>query len=163
MMSQRKSAAPGAADRPSGALESAPGEELEKFMSAILTYLGFNVTKRSTATKYYVLLFAVTFQAAREAATAANLSTVRLSSGISASNTGLLHAAKAGPRDHVGMGAGRKAGCRGARRNQQRHGARRAISADPGERLWEFRSIKSMASSGTTANWCRGAMPTSMC
>src|ERR1700675_4688663 len=122
MMSQRKSAAPGAADRPSGALESAPGEELEKFMSAILTYLGFNVTKRSTATKYYVVSFAVGFQAAVIEATAANLSTVRLSSGISANNTGLLHAAKPCPRDLVDMGAGRKSGCRGTLRNQQRGG-----------------------------------------
>ncbi len=38
--------------RASAALESEAGGALEKFMSAILTYLGFNVTKRSIATKF---------------------------------------------------------------------------------------------------------------
>ena len=40
------------AGRVSAALESGLAGDLEKFMSAILTYLGFNVTKQSTATKY---------------------------------------------------------------------------------------------------------------
>jgi hypothetical protein len=51
MMSQRKSPAPEAADRPSGGRESGLEEFLEKFMSAMLTYLGFNVTKQSATTK----------------------------------------------------------------------------------------------------------------
>jgi hypothetical protein len=36
----------------SAPLESGSGEEAEKFMSAILTYLGFNVTKLPAAAKH---------------------------------------------------------------------------------------------------------------
>jgi hypothetical protein len=51
-MSQRKPAGGVAEERPSFALESGVAEGFEKFMSAILTYLGFNVTKQPTTTKY---------------------------------------------------------------------------------------------------------------
>ena len=46
-MSQRKSSAAGAALPPSTA-----GDEPLKFMSVILTYLGFNVTKKASYAKY---------------------------------------------------------------------------------------------------------------
>jgi hypothetical protein len=52
MISQRKSAAPGLGARASLARESGTAEGPEKFMSAILTYLGFNVTKLPATTKY---------------------------------------------------------------------------------------------------------------
>jgi len=45
-------AGPGLGERPSLARESWSGDAPEKLMSAILTYLGFNVTKLSAATKY---------------------------------------------------------------------------------------------------------------
>jgi hypothetical protein len=51
MISQRKSPGRGVCDRPSAGLESGPDDGREKFMSAILTYLGFNVTKPLAATK----------------------------------------------------------------------------------------------------------------
>ena len=52
MKSQRKPAGAPAEERPSLALESGAADGFEKFMSVILTYLGFNVTKRPTTTKY---------------------------------------------------------------------------------------------------------------
>jgi len=41
-----------AEERPSFGLEPAAADAPDKIMSAMLTYIGFNVTKRSTATKY---------------------------------------------------------------------------------------------------------------
>src|SRR5882757_8759743 len=67
MMSQRNPPVRGEAPAPSAPFESGSPDGLEKFMSVMLTYLGFNVTKLPAM-----------------AATAANLTTVRLSSGISA-------------------------------------------------------------------------------
>jgi hypothetical protein len=51
MISQRNSPARGAGDAPSAPFESESAEELEKFMSVMLTYLGFNVTKLPVTTK----------------------------------------------------------------------------------------------------------------
>src|ERR1700716_288619 len=56
-----------------------------------------------------------------------------------AKHTGLRHSAKACPEDAPAR----------SRPIKRRQGARRAASASiPGERPWEFRSIKSMVSSG---------------
>jgi hypothetical protein len=52
MISQRKLPACGAGGWVSGLPESDPGGEVEKFMSVILTYLGFNVTKQWFAAKH---------------------------------------------------------------------------------------------------------------
>jgi hypothetical protein len=98
------------------------------------------------------------------AATAAKRTTVRLSSGISANilDFGI-------PQKHVltevlavetsgKAGGGEVPTCQTAPRRQARN-----PRVNPGESPWEFRSTKSMASSGTMANWCRGPMPMSMC
>ena len=64
MISQRYSperAAPGEASAPR---ESGWAACLEKFMSVMLTYLRFNVTKLSFATKHYIVSLATTFEAA---------------------------------------------------------------------------------------------------
>jgi hypothetical protein len=61
MISQRKSPSRGSGVRASEARESAPGMGLEKFMSVMLTYLRFNVTKRAASTKYSFVSCAVTF------------------------------------------------------------------------------------------------------
>ena len=50
-MSQRKPP-PDVAARPSPGLEPAAAEGADEIMSAILTYIGFNVTKRPLTTKY---------------------------------------------------------------------------------------------------------------
>ena len=51
MMSQRN--AVGRADALSPGL-LAPGDEVEKFMSVMLTYIGFNVTRLPATAKYYI-------------------------------------------------------------------------------------------------------------
>jgi hypothetical protein len=51
-MSQRKSAEPRLGACASPARESGAAGGIEKFMSVILTYLGFNVTKLPVTTKY---------------------------------------------------------------------------------------------------------------
>ncbi len=88
MMSQRKSAAPGAGDRASVDRESGPAPGFEKFTSAILTYLGFKVTKLSSADETLDRFargdVSSGLKKPEMAARAANLLTVRLSSGISA-------------------------------------------------------------------------------
>jgi hypothetical protein len=52
MISQRNSPSRSTGARTSTARESGLGAGFEKFMSTILTYLEFNVTKQSAATKY---------------------------------------------------------------------------------------------------------------
>src|SRR3954470_16134689 len=76
------------------------------------------------------------------AASAANLSTVRLSSGISANILDFRL-----PQKHVlGIMPGRIPAAKRvvvkARRNQQRHGAGARASVNPGESPWEFRSSR---------------------
>src|SRR6185312_7415152 len=56
MMSQRVSA--GRPPEVSGLALAAAVDRVEKFMSAMLTYIGFNVTRLSSTTKYYVSLVA---------------------------------------------------------------------------------------------------------
>src|SRR5207253_7404371 len=78
----------------------------------------------------------------QQAASAANLSTVRLSSGISANILDFRL-----PQKHVlqAMPAWKPAARRvvvKARRNQQRHGAGARASVNPGEGPWEFRSSR---------------------
>jgi hypothetical protein len=75
-----------------------------------------------------------------QAARAANSSTVRLSSGICANILDFRI-----PQKHVLTGVspqGRQVGGPGVTTSATAQGA---ISADPGESLWEFHSIKSMA------------------
>src|SRR5436190_18456606 len=72
MMSQRSSPALEAADVPAAPCESGSAGPLEKFMSVMLTYLGFNVTKLPATTKLQVVSNLVTYQATgKKPATAA--------------------------------------------------------------------------------------------
>src|SRR5436190_20637869 len=88
MISQRKSPPRGVDDAASAPRESGPAADLWKFMSVILTYLRFNVTKLPSAAKHYVVSFATAFEVACESQRwrprPVNWTTVRLSSGISA-------------------------------------------------------------------------------
>jgi hypothetical protein len=64
-MSQRKSAALTVAARASAPRESEFAARLEKFMSVMLTYLGFNVTKQTALAKFSIFLPAPMFEMAR--------------------------------------------------------------------------------------------------
>src|ERR1700686_5058884 len=84
---------------------------------------------------------------------AANLTTVRLSSGISANILDFGIPQKHVVCDLLAMETVRKAGVGEVQAYQQRQGlngqgARCGFRADPGESPWEFRSTGSMTSSG---------------
>jgi len=132
MISQRKSPARGACDRPSAGLESGPADGREKFMSAILTYLGFNVTKPSAGTKQKVVLHAVMFKrpekvkAGGEGRELIYRAIVERHFG---KHTGLLPSAKACPGGLPSWKPAAKRVQAKARRNQQRHGAGATVAS----------------------------------